>query len=216
MLCAKECIVALYRTHIFQILRSTLTGYNGKDLTSIKINPYTVGTADHMAYITLRAGLHLIAFFFHSRQFRKVAVSSGDDWPEDQVYPTDIAFTLDKRLYIADNDGNLYVTASMNTANDTEIKSNYLGTLLDQPRGLITDEKGYLYYIIPRFGAVVRWNPTRTLNAEGHDVLKFHTDSIIQILFGVRGSVWIAMEKMLTMRDHCLRIMYHFSNNAIL
>lgn len=45
------------------------------------------------------------------------------------------------------------------------------------------------------------------LKAEGHEVLYLTKSSIVQILFGAKGSVWIVYEHGDEMGDHCRRIL---------
>lgn len=45
------------------------------------------------------------------------------------------------------------------------------------------------------------------LKAEGHEVLYLTQSSIVQILFGAKGSVWIVYEHADEMGDHCRRIL---------
>lgn len=45
------------------------------------------------------------------------------------------------------------------------------------------------------------------LKAEGHEVLYLSKSSIVQILFGAKGSVWIVYDRADEMGDHCRRIL---------
>lgn len=45
------------------------------------------------------------------------------------------------------------------------------------------------------------------LRAEGHEVLFLSEMSVIQIIFGAKGSVWIVYEHADEMGDHCRRIL---------
>lgn len=45
------------------------------------------------------------------------------------------------------------------------------------------------------------------LRAEGHEVLYLAKASVIQIIFGAKGSVWIVYEHADEMGDHCRRIL---------
>lgn len=69
--------------------------------------------------------------------------------------------------------------------------------------GLLND---YLYYYLPRDGAIVRWNFRHPMTAEGHDVLHLTSIPVIQVIFGVKDSVWVVQERQNAFGDHCTRI----------
>lgn len=98
---------------------------------------------------------------------------------------------------------------------DFYVEVKYLGTLLGPAKSLAVPNsfdsadisQKYLYYHLPRDGAILRWNFQRPLTAEGHDVLYFADASVAQILFGAKNSVWIAYEQNDEYDDHCKRIL---------
>lgn len=97
---------------------------------------------------------------------------------------------------------------------DLYIVAKYLGPLLGSSTALTVSQSTdaaankdtYLYYHLPRDGAVLRWNFHQPLTAEGHEVLHFARKPIVQILFGAKGSVWIVHEQNDQFGDHCRRI----------
>lgn len=52
------------------------------------------------------------------------------------------------------------------------------------------------------------------LTAEGHDVLYFAQRPVKQIVFGVKGSVWIIFEHADDLGDHCRRVLSCLSLNG--
>lgn len=96
---------------------------------------------------------------------------------------------------------------------DRYVVVKYLGSLLGPSTALTvsqsidsTNKDKYLYYHLPRDGAILRWNFRQPLTAEGHEILHFSRKPIVQILFGAKGSVWIVRERNDQFGDHCTRI----------
>lgn len=54
----------------------------------------------------------------------------------------------------------------------------------------------------------------QSLKAEGHEVLYLTKASIVQILFGAKGSVWIIYEHADELGDHCRRILNYPAFNV--
>lgn len=52
------------------------------------------------------------------------------------------------------------------------------------------------------------------LRAEGHEVLYLARSSIVQIIFGAKGSVWIVYENADEMGDHCRQILKYPTFNV--
>lgn len=52
------------------------------------------------------------------------------------------------------------------------------------------------------------------LLAEYHDVLHLATKPIVQIIFGAKGSVWVAYENADEIGDHCRRILNFLALNG--
>lgn len=48
------------------------------------------------------------------------------------------------------------------------------------------------------------------LTAEGHDVLYFLKATVVQIIFGAKGSVWVVREQPDEFSDHCVRVFNPF------
>jgi hypothetical protein len=83
--------------------------------------------------------------------------------------------------------------------------------LLGSPKGLAIHPKDYLFYILPRDGAVVMWDPRTPLSAEWHEVVYQNNYNLTQLLFGQKGNVYAISENSIKKtydgRDkHCIKI----------
>lgn len=56
----------------------------------------------------------------------------------------------------------------------------------------------------------------KPLTAEGHDVVHLSSNTVVQIVFGVKDTVWIVQENPNEFGDHCLRIVNHSKSQYIL
>lgn len=140
------------------------------------------------------------------------------------LIPQEMSMKTNNEILISDRYNCLWL-ANLNqiqSENRKHVKENidffvevkYLGTLLGSAKSLAvpnsfdsTDAtQKYLYYHLPRDGAILRWNFQQPLTAEGHDVLYLADASVAQILFGAKNSVWIAYEQNDEYDDHCKRI----------
>lgn len=87
-----------------------------------------------------------------------------------------------------------------------------MGRLLGRVKSLTMHPKGKIYYILPRDGAVMAWNPKLPLSAEYHEVAYLHGGNLTQVVFGWKGSVWAISRDYLhdTGRkfSHAIRIRY--------
>lgn len=52
------------------------------------------------------------------------------------------------------------------------------------------------------------------LRAEAHEVLHLASKSIVQIIFGAKGSVWVVYESADEIGDHCRRILNFLALNG--
>lgn len=118
------------------------------------------------------------------------------------------------QMYISDaSTGNLYAmnltpVRYLNFSNFDQkklsIKSplTFIGTLLGPSISLTISPKGFLIYIIPKFSAVVIWDPRTPLAAEWHEVIYQTTNDLTQVLCGQKGNVYVVAEHVVkTTRD---------------
>lgn len=101
-----------------------------------------------------------------------------------------------------------------------KVSMKSMGHLLGPPKSILVDPLGNLYYIMPRDGAIVRWNGHRPIKAERHEVIFQIGGDIVQIIFGSRGSVWAitslpGMYVHADVNDHCVRILHHYASPPI-
>lgn len=87
----------------------------------------------------------------------------------------------------------------------------YSGTLLGPPKGLAIHPNGVLFYILPRDGAIVMWDPQTPLMAEFHEVVYQNSYNLTQLLFGHKGNIYAISENVVRLtldgrQKHCIKI----------
>ncbi|XP_017053510.1 uncharacterized protein LOC108096432 [Drosophila ficusphila] len=129
------------------------------------------------------------------------------------IKPVDFTFGLQGELILSDQDGDLYSTkdrleleiknelASNSIANSIQL--NHLGSLLGSSRSMIIDNFGTLYYVIPKFGAVVRCAKLENITAEGNEIIYFTSKNIQQIFFSSNDALWVLSDRVLNAKDMC-------------
>lgn len=127
------------------------------------------------------------------------------------IKPQDIAFGLKGEILISDDDGHLYrapnqmnrIEGNSNNTEDSVITMFLLGPLLGPTRGMMVDPYGALFYVVTKFGAVVRCVYKQNITAEDSEIIHMTSKNIQQIFFGNEGSVWLLSEKWLQPHDKC-------------
>ncbi|KAM8708354.1 hypothetical protein ACLKA7_015344 [Drosophila subpalustris] len=137
------------------------------------------------------------------------------------IRPIDFTFGVRGELIVSDRDGVLYSTtkrlqlmkssSSSNSVNSPSsslgnalyIQLTRLGSLLGPSRSMIIDYFGALFYVVPKFGAVVRCAQLANLTAEGNEIIYLTSKNIQQIFFGAEGSVWVLSDRVLKPQDIC-------------
>lgn len=189
----------------------------------MKLDPSSSCHSKYAIYITVENESSIYVYELHSDSWKILQLTTNDDDISGLVIPvnpTHIVFLgLEKtgQSYISDRNGNLYF-GDFRQTNDTAMQPNTLiirrlGVLLGEPRSLILDAMGMLYYIVNKFGVVVRWIPYKGVpKAEEHEILYFGSSEteLVQIFFGSMGSVWVVRSHFTDKRDHCDRILYHY------
>lgn len=109
-------------------------------------------------------------------------------------------------IYISDTTtGNLYslnltpiryLNFSMIEAKKMSVRSplTFIGTMLGPPKAITINQKGIMFYIIPKFSSVVTWDPRTPLSAEWHEVIYQTTGNLSQLLCGQKGSIYVISE----------------------
>lgn len=174
---------------------------------------------------------HLLLYRIHSNRPQKLTLlypvkshKSKKSIIYNILLPVEITMKSENELIVTDSYNGLWLAHIDEIENDvtdriSQSKINlyvvvrYLGSLLGTSQALtVTQPTGesmrhtYLYYHLPRDGAILRWNFYQPLTAEGHEVLYFARQPIVQILFGAKGSAWVVHEHNDQFGDHCKRI----------
>ncbi|XP_016931986.4 uncharacterized protein yellow-k [Drosophila suzukii] len=129
------------------------------------------------------------------------------------IRPVDFAFGIQGELILSDQDGDLYSTVhrlevdgkkelATNSASNC-IKLTHLGSLLGSSRSMIIDNFGTLYYVIPKFGAVVRCAKLTTVTAEGNEIIYLTSKNIQQIFFTSNDALWVLSDRILNSKEMC-------------
>lgn len=121
--------------------------------------------------ILLHRSAFLIQYSLRQDRPRKlVLVISKKAKGYDVLIPAEITLKNDKELFISDHSNGLWLAdltktkSNPNKGEDSFVEVKYLGSLLGASTALTIptmidgDSSHYLYYYLPRDGAVVRWN----------------------------------------------------------
>lgn len=121
------------------------------------------------------------------------------------IKPIDFTFGMQGELIISDQDGELYSSGNMLqlAGNAPHIELTRLGSLLGPSRSMVIDFFGALFYVVPKFGAVVRCAQLANLTAEGNEIIYLTSKNIQQIFFGNEGAVWVLSDRVLKPQDIC-------------
>ncbi|EDV97711.1 uncharacterized protein LOC6556884 [Drosophila grimshawi] len=134
------------------------------------------------------------------------------------IKPMDFTFGLQGELIVSDLDGVLYSSmrrlqlisstpssssSTISSSNSLHIQLTRLGSLLGPSRSMLMDFFGALFYVVPKFGAVVRCAQLANLTAEGNEIIYLTSKNIQQIFFGAEGAVWVLSDRVLTPQDIC-------------
>ncbi|XP_067646002.1 uncharacterized protein yellow-k [Eurosta solidaginis] len=149
------------------------------------------------------------------------------------IKPIDITFGQQNELLVADADGKLYATANaqlkmklQNRGNEiintnelntqqkygvpeinnksNAIELELLGSLLGPSRSMLMEMgTGRLFYVVPKYGAIVRSNYHRNMMAEDNEIIYITSNNIQQIFFGREGAVWLLTDRLLQPKDRC-------------
>ncbi|XP_075164124.1 L-dopachrome tautomerase yellow-k [Haematobia irritans] len=123
------------------------------------------------------------------------------------IKPRDLTFSMHGDIIISDEDGNLYTAPNVfhnSTLLYTDtIEMHLVGTLLGPTRGLMVDPYGVLFYVVTKFGAVVRCEYMEHITTEDSEIIHMTSKNIQQIFFGSGGSVWLLSDRWLKPQDQC-------------
>ncbi|EDW18214.1 uncharacterized protein LOC6582025 [Drosophila mojavensis] len=160
---------------------------------------------------------HIVAYDILEQTWHRRELKSNKYENMSQTFPIkpiDFTFGLQGELLVSDQDGVLYsstkrlqlegsITDSNSNSNSLHIQLTRLGNLLGPSRSMIVDYFGALFYVMPKFGAVVRCAQLTNLTAEGNEIIYLTSKNIQQIFFGIEGSVWVLSDRVLKPQDIC-------------
>ncbi|XP_013119276.1 uncharacterized protein LOC106096195 [Stomoxys calcitrans] len=167
--------------------------------------------SEKFLYFVLSDDSHLYAYDileqrWHHKQLKSKKYSTISEFLP--IKPRDLTFNIGGEILISDEDGNLY-TAPNIFHNSTLLRSDtiemfLLGTLLGPTRGLMVDPYGILFYVVTKFGAVVRCEYKEHITTEDSEIIHMTSKNIQQIFFGSEGSVWLLSDRWLRPHDQCI------------
>ncbi|XP_055693421.1 uncharacterized protein LOC129795899 [Lutzomyia longipalpis] len=155
----KIVIFNLRKTWKSEVHRHVFTNATEGLITSLTIDPQPHGSFTR-AYLTLRGSNCIAVYSLEEKKFWTLCTKSTPlQFTETIILPTGI-------LYLYDGTQNILHATDLHTLRKKEFHVNEafliqtvpIGNLLGHARSLLIDTQNSLYYIIPRFGAVVKWN----------------------------------------------------------
>lgn len=186
----------------------------GSQLLDIGLGPrVTPCGSEKFIYFVLSHDSHLLAYDileqkWHYRQLTSKKYSTISEFLP--IIPRNIAFGREGEILISDEDGKLYSAPNtfhnVSETNNWErnaIEMSLLGSLLGPTRGLMIDTFGVLFYVVTKFGAVVRCEYKQNMTAEDSEIIHMTSKNIQQIFFGTEGSVWLLSDRWLK-HDQCI------------
>lgn len=152
-------------TFYSQILRHVFNEFNGNSFKSIHLQHKFEGNEQTYcnAFITIKDVNYFIVYSQRDKIWQKILL-------QNNVIPHQLTIRNNFELFISDKKNNLWNGNLSNinynlSGKNYFIELIYLGQLLGKSTSLIAstvnDEYGlndYLYYFMPRDGAIVRWN----------------------------------------------------------
>lgn len=137
------------------------------ELKSNAVHPNPMATTN--ALILLHRSTFLIQYSVQQDRPKKlILIIQTKDRGHDVLIPAEITMKNDNELMISDHLNGLWLAdlskLIQNDNSDLSVEVKYIGSLLGPskalvfPAGIEGDSNPYLYYYLPRDGAVVRWN----------------------------------------------------------
>ncbi|XP_043647011.1 uncharacterized protein LOC122615901 [Drosophila teissieri] len=158
----------------------------------------------------------LLAYDILEQTWHRLALESNKYENMNQSFPikpVDFTFGIQGELILSDQDGDLYSTVDRlevegkselaTNSISSSIKLTHLGSLLGSSRSMIIDNFGTLYYVIPKFGAVVRCAKLANITAKGNEIIYLTSKNIQQIFFTSNDALWVLSDRVLNAKDMC-------------
>ncbi|KAH8379920.1 hypothetical protein KR009_008071 [Drosophila setifemur] len=160
--------------------------------------------AEIVAYDILEQTWHRLSLASHKFEI------ANQSFP---INPVDFAFGLQGELILSDRDGGLFSTMDrlelegkrdrVTNSLKNSLQLTPLGSLLGSSRSMIMDDSGTLYYVIPKFGGVVRCSHLANVTAEGNEIIYLTSKNIQQIFLASNEALWVLSDRVLKTQDMC-------------
>lgn len=129
----------------------------------------TIQDGSSNSFISFHEKEFLLIYSLKDRSMKKLNfIDDQRAFNQKLNFPT-IAFGFSCVLFLTDKFGRLYYLDVMSlrrkldfswaAESELDVTVRFLGELLGPPESLIVDAKGCLYYVIKKYGCVLRWNP---------------------------------------------------------
>lgn len=161
-------------------------------------------------YLVFSIEPHLMAYDICSTKWHKISLWSHkytDVQTELPVRPRNIVFDEYAQFLVTDVDGLLYIHRDIILKDSNRLSLDVLGTLLGPTDQLLITDNDTMFYVIEKFGAIVRCNlNNQTMNTnvtnvttEDNEIMQLTNENIQQIFSGPNNTVWL-------LPDHWLHI----------
>lgn len=188
------------------------TDVDGFELLDIGLGPrISPCENEKFIYFIVSNDSHILTYDILEQKWHNVLLSSkkysiiNDFLP---IKPRDLTFGSQTEMLLSDEDGKLYtgpnVFHNSSLSNSDTVEMVSMGSLLGPTRGLMMDSYGVLFYVVPKFGAVVRCEYTQNITAENSEIIYMTSKNIQQIFFGSDDSVWLLSDRWLRPTDQCI------------
>ncbi|XP_073841615.1 L-dopachrome tautomerase yellow-k, partial [Musca autumnalis] len=201
--------IEVLRIDCGKFLRSNV---DGSQLLDIGLGPrVSPCDSEKFIYFIVSHDSHLLTYDILEQKWHNVLLTSkkysmiNDFLP---IKPRDLTFASQNELLLSDEDGKLYrgpnIFHNSSQSSFDTIEMILMGSLLGPTRGLMMDSYGVLFYVVSKFGAVVRCEYTQNITAENSEIIYMTSKNIQQIFFGSEDSVWLLSDRWLRPHDQCI------------
>lgn len=129
----------------------------------------TVQDGSSNTFISFYEKEFLLIYSLKDRSMKKLNFINDQRVLNEKLHFPIITFGFSCVLFLTDNSGRLFyldvlslrrkLDFSWAAESESNVSVRFLGELLGPAESLIVDPKGCLYYIIKKYGCVLRWNP---------------------------------------------------------
>lgn len=129
----------------------------------------TIQDGSSNSFISFYEKEFLLIYSFKDRSMKKLNFIDDQRALNQKLHFPIITFGFSCVLFLTDKSGRLFyvdvlslrrkLDFSWAAESESDVSVRYLGELLGPPESLIVDPKGCLYYIIKKYGCVLKWNP---------------------------------------------------------